>query len=193
MPSVNTYFVTGATGAIGSALAPLLLEEAGTRVKLLIRADSSEDLTARLEALFRFWEVGPENLDFRGRVQALRGDVTAPRFGLDEATYAALCRECTHIVHAAGNVRMNLPLEKARSSAVGSAKNIVALARACSSLKKVEFVSTVGVGGRLPRVPEDWLTEPRDFHNTYEQSKAEPPGGWSWKKIWRCSDNCWMW
>ncbi|MDS4060514.1 MAG: SDR family oxidoreductase [Candidatus Contendobacter sp.] len=174
MQPVKTYFVTGATGVVGSALVPLLLEDAGTRVKLLIRSDSPDDVTARLEALFGFWEVTPDNLDFRGRVQALRGDVTAPRFGLDETAYGELCADCTHIVHAAGNVRMNLPLEKARLSAVGSARNVVEFARVCPLLEKIEFVSTVGVGGRVAgSVPERWLTEPRPFHNTYEQAKAE--------------------
>jgi nucleoside-diphosphate-sugar epimerase len=69
---------------------------------------------------------------------------------------------------------MNLPLEDARRSAVGSARNIVALARACPALQKLDFVSTVGVGGHLQQaIPERWLTEPRSFHNTYEQAKAE--------------------
>jgi len=47
------------------------------------------------------------------------------------------------------------------------------MTRACSRLEKVEFVSTVGVGGHLAVVPETWLTAPRAFHNTYEQAKAE--------------------
>jgi nucleoside-diphosphate-sugar epimerase len=72
---------------------------------------------------------------------------------------------------------MNLPLEEARRSAVTGAHNLIALARACEHknvLQKVEFVSTVGVGGRLPGLlPERWIHEPRGFHNTYEQSKAE--------------------
>lgn len=68
---------------------------------------------------------------------------------------------------------MNLPLEEARRSAVGSAQNIVEFSRDCSHLEKIEFVSTVGVGGHLALVPEIWLSEPRAFHNTYEQAKAE--------------------
>jgi nucleoside-diphosphate-sugar epimerase len=40
-------------------------------------------------------------------------------------------------------------------------------------LEKVEFVSTVGVGGRMTEVPEEWIEQPRGFHNTYEQAKAE--------------------
>jgi nucleoside-diphosphate-sugar epimerase len=58
-------------------------------------------------------------------------------------------------------------------AAVGAAHHVVELARACSRLEKVEFVSTVGVGGHRAVVPETWLTEPRAFHNTYEQAKAE--------------------
>jgi thioester reductase-like protein len=109
-------------------------------------------------------------------VSGLRGDVTMNRFGLADAKYSDLVDCCTHIVHAAGNVRMNLPIEAARHSAVDSAKHIVTLARDClarGSLEKVEFVSTVGVGGRLQHVPEEWLGEARTFHNTYEQAKAE--------------------
>jgi nucleoside-diphosphate-sugar epimerase len=69
---------------------------------------------------------------------------------------------------------MNLPLQEARRSAVDSVANVVALARACPALCKVDVVSTVGVGGRLQQaIPERWLTEPRAFHNTYEQAKAE--------------------
>ncbi len=173
MPNEKCYFVTGATGAIGSALVPLLLEESGSRVQLLLRADSETALRERLETLYRFWGVAPDDIGWRQRVQALRGDVTLPRFGLDDAAYEALRVDCTHIIHAAGIVRMNLPLEDARRSAVGAARHLVELARACPRLAKIEFVSTVGVGGYLPVVPETWMTEPRTFHNTYEQAKAE--------------------
>jgi thioester reductase-like protein len=71
---------------------------------------------------------------------------------------------------------MNLPLKQARASAVGAAEQIVSLARALHDsgrLEKVEFVSTVGVGGRMTEVPEEWIEQPRGFHNTYEQAKAE--------------------
>lgn len=173
MQPVRTYFLTGATGAIGSALVPVLLEDADAQVRLLIRAQSAGDLDARLESLYRFWGVAVGDTGFRDRVRALRGDVTEHRFGLEAAAYEELRSDCTHLVHAAGNVRMNLPIEEARRSAVESTRNVVALARQCPRLEKIEFVSTVGVGGRLSVVPETWLTEPRGFHNTYEQAKAE--------------------
>ncbi|MEO8409486.1 MAG: SDR family oxidoreductase [Propionivibrio sp.] len=172
--STSTYFVTGATGAIGSALIPMLLERADTRIVLLLRAKSDDDLASRLEKLFDFWQLGPADAGKRNRVRALRGDVALPHFGVADADYDVLCAECTHIVHSAGNVRMNLPIDQARHSSVDSARSIIELGKNCRRLEKIEFVSTVGVGGRTRgAVPEDWLSTSRDFHNTYEQAKAE--------------------
>ena len=173
MQPVKTYFMTGATGAIGATLVPILLEDKNVQIKLLIRAKSTEELNARLKALCRFWEGDFKDDDFRARIQAIRGDMALPQFGLDALAYRGLCADCTNIIHSAGNVRMNLPLEEARSSAIGSAQNVVELSRSCARLEKIEFISTVGVGGHLALVPETWLSEPRVFHNTYEQSKAE--------------------
>jgi thioester reductase-like protein len=171
---VRTVFLTGATGAIGSALAAVLLQEPATQLQLLLRATSRAELDRRLESLFQFWQVDPADVTTRRRVVAAQGDATAPSFGLDVSAYADLSARCTHIIHAAGAVRMNLPIEDARRSAVESARNIVQLAHSCRNLSKVEFVSTVGVGGRLGGLlKEQWIDGPRTFHNTYEQAKAE--------------------
>ena len=62
---MKTYFVTGATGAIGSALIPILLQDSDTRINLLLRAKSVEDLGARLEELFLFWQIAPNDLGTR--------------------------------------------------------------------------------------------------------------------------------
>lgn len=169
----RVYFVTGATGTVGSALIPFLLEDAENEVRVLIRADDLAHLDARLEELCEFWGYG-RGASERKRISAIAGDIEKPGFGVSPGIYEDLSTTVTHIIHCAGKVRMNLALEKARSAAVASARNVVELGRACTNLQKIEFVSTVGVGGRLPGVvPETWITTPRDFHNTYEQSKAE--------------------
>lgn len=171
---MKNYFITGATGAIGSALVPILLRDSDTQVTLLLRAQSADELAGRLESLFGFWQIGATDSLARRRVRALRGDVTLTDLGLDACDYQELCAGCTHIIHSAGNVRMNLPIEQARRSSVDAARYILALANRCPRLVKAELVSTVGVGGRTHgMVPEEWLTSVRNFHNTYEQAKAE--------------------
>lgn len=171
---MKTYFVTGATGAIGSALIPLLLRDEQTRVRLLLRAKSPDDLAARLAGLFDFWQITPGDANQRQRISAVAGDVTRHQLGLDEPSYQALGAECTHLVHAAGNVRMNLPIAEARHCSVDSTRHLIDFARRCSRLEKIEFVSTVGVGGRRAgTVQEDWVLAARFFHNSYEQAKAE--------------------
>ncbi|KON80608.1 SDR family oxidoreductase [Azoarcus sp. PA01] len=173
---MNTYFVTGASGAVGSALVPLLYADTRTRVRILLRAKSEHHLNERLEELCRFWNL-PPNAEARTRLTALRGDASQPKFGLNDTEYATLGADTTHIIHCAASVRMNDTLDDARRSAVGSAQEILSLARTLAhngTLRKVDFVSTVGIAGKRPgALPERWIDEPRAFHNTYEQSKAE--------------------
>lgn len=174
----NQYFLTGSTGAIGSALLRLLLTESSNRIWALMRADTDEDAATRLERLIAFWELNSEQAeDARQRITVLKGDTDQNQFALPSSSYFEIVRQCTHIVHCAGVVRMNLPLEAARQHAMSATTNIIALAQACQAsgvLRKVEFVSTVGVAGKMSgHVPETWITQARDFHNTYEQAKAE--------------------
>jgi thioester reductase-like protein len=172
---MKTYFVTGASGAVGSAVVEELLRDPDVRLKLLIRAKSAQELAERLRGLLGYWGIADGTA--AARIEALAGDTTRPMLGLPEEVYVRLASECTHVIHSAGVVRMNLPIEEARRSAVGAAREVIALARRAAMdghLEKVEFVSTVGVGGRLPgTLPERWIHEPRGFHNTYEQCKAE--------------------
>lgn len=175
----NNYFVTGATGAVGSALIPLLLEDKNNRIWVVIRCEPNQKVEDRLEELIKFWEMNnAQAIDARQRVIPLKGDTDQINFALTTEVYTKVSQECTHIIHCAGVVRMNLPIEVARQHAVTATENIVKLALTCkatgNTLKKIEFVSTVGVGGCLPGVlQETWITTPRKYHNTYEQSKAE--------------------
>jgi thioester reductase-like protein len=172
---LNRYFLTGGTGTVGSRILEHLLAQHNSHVYLLARADSDESGETRKLRLLQTI-MGANGSKHADRVTAIRGDIKLPLFGMSQDQYQRLVAVCTHVIHSAGLVRMNLPIEEARDSAVGAAKNVISFARALKQsgqLQKVEFVSTVGVGGRLKEVVEDWITTPRGFHNTYEQAKAE--------------------
>lgn len=173
---MSNYFLTGGTGAVGSAIVPLLLTQTDSQVWLLMRARDDVQLQRRLQTLVDFWGWR-DSPGLLARVHALRGDAAEPGFGLDRHAYTQLVSTCTHILHCAGVVRMNLPWAEARHAAVGSTQQILQLTRDIARngrTVKLEFVSTLGIAGKHPGVlPETWIQEARSYHNTYEQAKAE--------------------
>jgi thioester reductase-like protein len=174
---MHRVLITGATGVIGSELVPLFVESGEFAVTLLIRAASAEHLQRRLADLYRYWGVDQGNPTWAVRLEVAAGDVCQPRLGLEESVYQRLAGEVTHLVHTAGNVRLNQTLEDARRDAVDSVRHVIALARLCQQrgqLRKLDAVSTVGVAGRFSGVvPEQPMEGPREFHNSYEAAKAE--------------------
>ena len=172
---MSRYFLTGGTGTVGSCILEHLLAQPDSHVYLLVRANSNERAEERKFRLLQTI-MGADGAKYADRVTAIRGDTKLSLFGMPQDQYQRLADACTHVIHSAGLVRMNLPLKEARDSAVDAAENVIALARTLQQsgqLQKVEFVSTVGVGGHSKEVTEDWIETPRGFHNTYEQAKAE--------------------
>jgi len=169
-------FLTGASGTIGSALVPRLLADPSQQVTLLLRAGNDGDLAARLYGLRVHWGLAEGDPRLQ-RLHAMQGDIAQPHLGLPEGQRAELAQGCTHIIHCAASVKLNMALDEARATAVTPTRSILALARRCAAqgqLQKVDLVSTVGVWGRTPgAMPERRLPEVADFHNTYEAAKAE--------------------
>jgi thioester reductase-like protein len=175
---MKNVLLTGASGAIGSALVPLFLWEPDVQLRLLLRADSPEHVHARLAGLARFWAIDRDDPQLGDRVRGIRGDVCAPQLGLSAKSYELLTAEATHVVHAAGNVKLNRTLAEARRDALDATRNIVAFVEDCrrsgNRFQKLDLVSTVGVAGRTRGlVHEEPPPFPHRFHNTYEAAKAE--------------------
>lgn len=173
---MRRILLTGATGTIGSAVVPRLLENPGDRVTLLVRAPDDAQLQSRRESMLAYWGIGEAD-PRRLHLEFLRGDIEQPQLGLSAAGFDALARSTTHVIHAGASVKLNMSIEQARSTAVQPTRTLLDLARraaAAGTLRKLDLVSTVGVWGRTPGVmPERPLPEVRDFHNTYEEAKAE--------------------
>ncbi len=170
---MRTVLLTGSTGVVGSALVPALLAQTDAQIVLLIRAESDEHLKRRFCETAEKWDVSEKD---RQRLLPLRGDVVLPRLGVPDEMWNQLVRDVGHVIHSAGNVKLNLSLAEARECAVSGVGNILEFARACHASGrgvKLEYLSTVGVAGRLPVLPETRLQCERQYHNTYEQSKAE--------------------
>ncbi len=174
---MSVFLVTGASGVVGSAIVPVLLKETDAEIRILLRPKKGQPLIARLADLKAFWLANYPSLSSElidQRIRPIGGEITEPALGLADNDRAELARSCTNIIHCAASVRMNLPLAEARQTALFPVQSVLELGKSCANLRKVEFISTVGVGGRWEGpLPERWITEPREFHNTYEASKAE--------------------
>lgn len=173
---MKRILLTGATGNIGRALLPVLLAEPGAEVLALVRERAGAAPAQRLGALRADPRVAAA--DPAGtRLHAVPGDITLPRLGLDQPAFDALARGCTHVVHAAASVKLNMTAEQARATALEPTLTVLDLAlrgAEAGTLRKLEMVSTVGVWGRTPgELPEQPVPEVATFHNTYEAAKAE--------------------
>ena len=173
---MSKVFITGGTGVVGSALAPLFLNESQSEVHLLVRAKDDAHLEERRRALLAFWR---EDLigNAESRLVLHRGDVSEPRLGLSERDFDQLASGLTQIVHSAASVRMDMSREQAKASCLTPVEEILGLfehAQGRGANPKLDCVSTLGVAGRLKGLVPELATLPkREFHNSYEWAKAE--------------------
>ncbi len=172
---MGRVLITGSTGVVGSALIPCLLREQNHDLVLLIRASDSKALQERFETLLKYWRADSTwRRDQEDRLIPIIGDITLPRLGMDQSAVKALLPDLCRIVHAAANVKMNLSLQAARDISVSSVREILALADQAKPAVKIDYVSTMGVAGRMQGdIPETRLETRCDYHNTYEEAKAE--------------------
>ena len=164
----QSIFLTGATGAVGGDLLRQLATRERLSINVLVRR-GNRDSHGRLKAVLG-------DLHATARVNVLEGDICAgPSLGLDDATFATLQRETTHIIHAAGSTSFTLPLAAARAANVWGSRNMLGFARGCASLECGAFLSTVYVSGKRQGAfaESEYGDAGHGFVNSYEQSKAE--------------------
>lgn len=171
----EAILLTGATGFVGMAVLARLLERTDRYVVVLVRAPSSAQADARLNALLGSVFEAPER--HRRRVTAVCGDLTAPGLGLG-VDRDWIAEEVRDVVHGAASVAFALPLAESRSINVEGTRRILDLAEDAAArgegLRRITYVSTAYVAGdRHGCAREAELDVGQGFHNAYEQSKHE--------------------
>ncbi len=170
----DTLFLTGATGYIGASLLQKWLEASEARIVLLVREKRGDDPAKRIANALAARCSAADAARFSPRIEVVSGDVSFERFGFDEDRYRELAARVSRIVHCAAAARFDLTLEDARRTNVGGTRNILDFARACSVLKRVDYIGTAYVAGkRTGIIRENELNEGQEHNNTYERSKME--------------------
>jgi thioester reductase-like protein len=170
-PSV---FLTGATGFLGMEVLARLLEAGDRDVLALIRASDDAAAQQRLEDVLHTLWTDPA--PYRGRVRAVRGDVTSPNLGLGDRR-AELAEATGAVLHCAASISFDLPLDEARAINVDGTARVLDFAveaQAHGGLERFLHVSTAYVAGRHEGTFRERQHDAgQTFRNTYEQSKWE--------------------
>jgi thioester reductase-like protein len=162
------YFVTGATGFIGSRLVERLLEKRQGKIYVLVRESSKP----RLNDLIERWSMVAGN-SAAERVQPVIGDLRRPLLGVEKEQVAELRGKITHFFHLAAVYDMTAPAERNNAVNVGGTTHAVELARGVDA-KHLHHVSSIAVAGTYKGVFEEAMfDEGQRLPSPYHQTKFE--------------------
>ena len=143
-------FVTGSTGYLGAHVASELLSKHNSKLSLLVRAKDHRGAELKL------WKAMQLHLGFsefvhwlETNIEIFLGDITLPRFGLDEERYVQLLKKTDSVLHIAAS--LNRRSEKACLNVnLRGTLEVLQFARRVSTyhgLRRFSHVSTVAVAG----------------------------------------------
>jgi nucleoside-diphosphate-sugar epimerase len=159
-------FITGATGCLGTAFIPDLLQETDCRVTLLVRNTESGRRSRRRFAC----EPGAH-----GRIGYVEGDVTQPGLGLSHADTARLRASIDEVWHMAAMTRFEESLrDRIFGVNLDGTRQMLEFAGTLPRLAGFHHVSTAYISGRRrpgESIPEAPIEGPVSFRNPYEASK----------------------
>ena len=170
-----TVLLSGATGFIGTQVALELLKRPQTKIMALVMGADAKGAEHR--ARRAWWDQSALSAEIGERISLSAGDVSKERLGLCEDDHRALAKAATHIIHAAAEVRLDVPAERLRLVNVQGTANMLELAREAHrdhGLSRFTHLSTAYVAGkRTGDVAEGVLSDAAGFSSEYERSKYE--------------------
>lgn len=157
--------LTGFPGFLGARLLPRILRRSEGSTATCIVQDRFADAAAH-----RLEQLQATDPDLAGRVELVRGDITRPGLGLDDADDVA--HDATHLWHLAAVYDLSVDAELAERVNVEGTRNVIRFAERCSRLERHHYVSTCYVSGRhCGPFTEDDLDVGQTFNNHYESTK----------------------
>src|SRR5712671_3475184 len=143
-------FLTGSTGYIGAHVAANLLQQHESTLNVLVRGRDRRDAEMRL------WNALQLHMPFKtfheylqAKIRIFLGDLTDPRFGLEQDTYDRLVHTTDSIIHCAAS--LNRKSEKSCLNVnLRGTLEVAQLARRAHDargLRRFSQVSTVAVAG----------------------------------------------
>ncbi len=134
--------MTGATGYVGTHILRNLLDSTDQDVRCLIRSKTPEEgkqkLLRRLAGMDLLRETDA------ARIIPVSGDVSLPRFGLDDQAYKELAGTADAVLHCAAFVNFIYPYEALKKTNVDGMREVIRFAFEVQT-KPLHFVSSTGI------------------------------------------------
>lgn len=162
---MDSIFVTGFPGFLGSRLLPRLLKRAAdARAVCLVQPKFATLAKERADIL------EGEDVSLAGRIELVEGDLTAEGLGL--ADQRGLAADVTEIWHLGAVYDLSVPRELGMRVNVDGTRNVLRFAQDCARLRRHHYVSTCYVSGRFcGPFRETDLDCGQSFNNFYEETK----------------------
>ncbi|MGH9685154.1 MAG: SDR family oxidoreductase [Candidatus Acidiferrales bacterium] len=143
--------LTGSTGYIGAHIAANLLAGYSDSLNLLVRARYDQEARGKL------WHSLQLHLDFprfeddlASRINIFKGDLTDPRFGLNDGDYSRLVHTTDSVIHCAASLNRKSEKSCLNVNLRGTLEvvQLAIRARDHHGLRRFSHVSTVAVAGQ---------------------------------------------
>jgi thioester reductase-like protein len=173
LTSSSTVLVTGVTGLIGGEIVRLLARSGVGQTLALVRPRGEQPVQERLlHRLERSGEPAPAGL--LDHVVALPGDITAPRWGLNDEDWQRVRDEVDVIIHCAADTSFLCRPDVLQTNVAGT-RNLVELAQQCRRSPLVVYMSTATNAGKHEHrslTEVEGCRPENEHHNGYTKSKA---------------------
>jgi thioester reductase-like protein len=162
----RTVLFTGFPGFLGTRLLPRVLHR-----------DPDADAVCLVQE--RFLELAHQRVDelvaddaaLAGRIRLVEGDITRPDLGLG-GEHEELARSTVEVFHLAAVYDLEVTRQLGMAVNVDGTRHVLEFCDACSSLERLQYVSTCYVSGRWPGIfREGDLAKGQRFNNYYEETK----------------------
>jgi len=167
---MRNFFITGATGIVGSYLTKILLE-GKNKVFVLSRNKENKSALERVKEVLNFWDKKLLK-KYSDNLIVLEGDITKEELGLDRSDKMIIQNSVEEIFHCAAVTKVNWSLNKIRKVNVEGVRNILNLALTIKNLRKINHISTFAICGDYKgEFSEFSLDVGQKFHTSYEYTK----------------------
>ncbi|KUJ59418.1 thioester reductase [Flavobacteriaceae bacterium CRH] len=154
----ESIFLTGVTGFVGSHLLEELLLNTKAKIYCLVRATSQQNGLERIKSTFEKFKLLWQS-DYDDRIIAMVGDLSLPRFGMDDNAYSFITEQIEVIYHSGSSVSYVQPYPLIKKSNIDGLHNVIDLA-VTKKIKYLVLLSSMGVfsWGR-PFTKKTWMYE----------------------------------